>query len=358
MNPITMRAAASAVLSTVGRLVRRHPIRGARTFALTLPSAILLGSAALPLAHAADVFPSKPIVMLAAFPPGGPADVLARAMQPTMSRLLGQPFIIENLPGAGGALAVQKLLNQPADGYTLIMGSPNEAILAPLSNASAKYHAEDLALLAPVSIHPLVVMARPDLPYSSLEQVIAASKKAGSDGLTFGSPGYGTMYHIVSEYLAQASGGKLVHVPYKGATPMLTDLAGKQIDFTILPNIGGSIQLIEGHKIKAIDVLDNKRMRNLANVPAISEGTLPNKSEYVYSIWLGVMAKAGIPADRQKILLEASQKAIQSPEMVRALELSGVDPMKPQPLAASAKFYASETEKFAKMAKSIKLSPQ
>lgn len=320
----------------------------------TLALAALHMTAAL----AADVFPSKPITMIAAFPPGGPADVLARAMQPTMSKLLGQPFIVENLPGAGGALAVHRLLSLPADGHTLIMGSPNEAILAPLSNASAKYKAEDLTLLAPVSIHPLVVMARPDLPYASLEQVIAASRKPGSEGLTFGSPGYGTMYHLVSEYMAQATGSKLVHVPYKGATPMLTDLAGKQIDFTILPNIGGSIQLIDSGKIKAINVLDTHRMRNLANVPAITEGTLPNKAEYVYSIWLGVMAKAGIPADRQKILLDAAQKAIESPEMVRALELSGVEPMKPQSLAASAKFYASETEKFGKMARSIKLSPQ
>ena len=316
-----------------------------------------LAPGALAAAHA-DTFPSKPVTMIAAFPPGGPADVLARAMQPTMSRLLGQPFIVENLPGAGGALAVQRLLSLPADGHTLIMGSPNEAILAPLSNAAAKYKAEDLALIAPVSVHPLVVMARPDLPYASLEQLIAAGRKAGSEGLTFGSPGYGTMYHLVSEYLAQATGAKLVHVPYKGATPMLTDLAGKQIDFTILPNIGGSIQLIGSQKIKAINVLDTQRMRNLANVPAITEGTLQAKADYVHSVWLGVMARAGIPAQRQKILLEAAQQAIQSPEMVRALELSGVQPMKPQPLAESARFYASETEKFARMARSIKLSPQ
>ncbi len=259
-------------------------------------------------------------------------------MQPSMARLLGQPFIIENLPGAGGALAVQRLLSRPADGYTLIMGSPNEAILAPLSNASAKYKPEELALIAPISTHPLVVMARNDLPFTSLEQLIAAAKKPGSQSLTFGSPGHGSMYHIVSEYLAQTTGAKLLHVPYKGATPMMQDLVGQQIDITILPNLGASIQLLESHKIKALNVLDTQRMRTLPDVPAISESGIAQKREFVHSIWLAVMAKAGIPDDRLRVLLEASQQAIESPEMIKALAQSGVVPMKPQPLATSAKF--------------------
>jgi tripartite-type tricarboxylate transporter receptor subunit TctC len=320
--------------------------------------AAIAASLASPAARAADVFPSKPITMIAAFPPGGPADVLARAMQPTMSKLLGQPLIVENLPGAGGALAVKKLLSSPADGYTLIMGSPNEAILAPLSNTAAKYKPEDLFLLAPVSNHPLIVMTRPDLPHASLDQIIEASKKAGTDGLTFGSPGHGTMYHIVSEYLAQATGAQFVHIPYKGASPMMADLAGRQIDFTILPNIGGSIQMIQTNKIKAVNVLDTARMANLPGVPTIMEGKLPNKGDYVHSIWLGLMAKSGIPADRVKVLLDAAQKAIQSPEMVRALELSGAAPLKPQSLGTSAEFYAREIDKFGKMARSIKLKPE
>jgi tripartite-type tricarboxylate transporter receptor subunit TctC len=324
---------------------------------LAAAAALALGGA--PFAtRAGDAFPSKPITMIAAFPPGGPADVLARAMAPTMGRLLGQPFIVENLPGAGGAIAVQRLLSLPADGHTLIMGSPNEAILAPLAIASARYKAENLALLAPVSTHPLVVMGRPELPYGSLEEIVAAAKKAGRTGLTFGSPGHGTMYHIVAEYLAQATGVQLVHVPYKGASPLLADLAGQQIDFTILPNLGGSIPLIETGKIKAVTVLDTARMKTLPKVPAVVEGNLPHKAEFVHSVWLGVMARAGIPADRIQLLVEASQKAIQSPEMVRALAISGTEPFPPQPLADSARFYAGEIAKYEKMARSVKLAAQ
>ena len=309
-------------------------------------------------AHAEDAFPSKPVTMLVAFPPGGPADVLARAMQRSMAKVLGQPVIIENLPGALGALAVQRLLSRPADGYTLILGSPNEAILAPLSNASAKYKPEDLALIAPISSHPLVVMARNDLPFASLEELIASGKKPGSQSVTFGSPGYGSMYHIVSEYMAQTTGAKLLHVPYKGATPMMQDLAGQQIDITILPNLGVSTQLLENHKIKALNILDSKRMRSLPDVPAISEARIEHKEELVHSIWLAVMAKTGVPADRARILLEASQQGIQSPEIVKALEPSGSLPMGAQSLPVSAKFYVDEIAKFKKMARSIKLTPQ
>lgn len=308
--------------------------------------------------HAQDVFPSKPLTMIVAFPPGGPADVLARAMQRSMAKALGQPVIIENLPGALGALAVQRLLSRPADGYTLIMGSPNEAILAPLSIASAKFKPEDLDLIAPISSHPLVVMARTGLPFASLEEVIEASKKPGSQSVTFGSPGHGSMYHIVSEFVAQTTGAKLLHVPYKGATPMMQDLMGQQIDITILPNLGASTQLLEYHKIKALNVLDNKRMNTLADVPAISETKIVHKEELVHSIWLAVMTKTGIPADRARLLLEASQQGIQSPEIAKVLEPSGSQPMGPQSLSVSAKFYASEIAKFRKMANSIKLTPQ
>ena len=322
-------------------------------------SAVILGMTLTGApASAADAFPTKPISMLVAFPPGGPADVLARAMQPAMAKALGQPVIIENLPGAGGALAVQRLLSRPADGYTLIMGSPNEAILTPLALASAKYKSEELTLLAPVSNHPLVVMTRSDLPYKSMEQIIAAGKSAGSNSLTFGNPGYGTMYHIVAEYMAQLTGAKMLQVPYKGATPMLADLTGRQIDMTILPNLGASTQLLETHKIKAVAVLDTQRMRTLPDVPAISETSVARKSEFVYSIWLGVMSKAGVPAERARVLTDASQQALRSPELIKALELSGVQPMKPQTLAASAKFYVDETERLRKMAASIKLTPQ
>ena len=341
------------------RTIASHPLQTSSTRRFV--SGALLAAltfAFTQTAHAEDAFPSKPITMLVAFPPGGPADVIARGMQRSMSKVLGQPVIIENLPGAGGALAVQRLLSRPADGYTLIMGSPNEAILAPLSNASAKYKPEELELIAPIASNPLVVMARNDLPFNSLEALIADGRKPGSQSVTFGSPGHGSMYHIVAEYLAQTTGAKLLHVPYKGATPMMQDLAGQQIDITILPNLGASTQLLESHKIKALSILDTKRMRTLPDVPAVAESRIAHKEELVHSVWLGVMTRAGVPAERTKLLLEASQQGIQSPEIAKALEPSGSLPMAAQSLQASTRFYADEIDKFKKMALSIKLTAQ
>jgi len=320
---------------------------------------LLAASAMVPAAApAAEAFPSKPVTLLVAFPPGGPADAVARAMEPAMTKALGQPVIVENVPGALGVLAMQRLMSRPADGYTLIMGSPNEAIFAPLANPSARYKAEDLALIAPVSSHPLVVMARPGLPVTSLAQVVAASKQPGSRPLTFGSPGHGSMYHVVSEYIAQATGARLLHVPYKGATPMLQDLAGEHVDVTILPHLGGSIGMLATGHIKALNVLAGSRVPTLPDVAAISESDLPHKQELVHSVWVGLMTKAGLPGERASVLLEASHRALQSPEVARELALSGVQPMKPQPLAVSAKFYADEIAKLNAMARAVKLSPQ
>ena len=332
----------------------RNPMKNPLAGLMAAVAALSIGTGGTALA--ADAFPSKPVTMLVAFPPGGPADVLARAMQPSMAKALGQPLVIENLPGAGGALAVQRLLSRPADGYTLIMGSPNEAILAPLANASAKYKPEELALLAPISTHPLVVMARQRPAVHIARTAHRREQEAGQPGLTFGSPGHGSMYHIVSEYMAQTTGAKLLHVPYKGATPMMQDLAGRQIDITILPNLGASTQLLESRKIKAINVLDTQRMARCPTCRRSPNRGIAQKTELVHSIWLAVMSKAGIPADRLRVLMEASQQAIQSPEMAKALEPAGVQAMKPQSLEASARFYADETAKFRKMAHSIKLS--
>jgi tripartite-type tricarboxylate transporter receptor subunit TctC len=279
-------------------------------------------------------------------------------MEPAMTKALGQPVIVENVPGALGVLAMQRLMSRPADGYTLIMGSPNEAIFAPLANPAARYKAQDLALIAPVSSHPLVVMVRPGLPATSLAQLVAASRQPGARPLSFGSPGHGSMYHVVSEYMAQVTGARLMHVPYKGATPMLQDLAGGQIDLTILPNLGGSTGLLSTGRIKALNVLADSRMSTLPQVPAISESDLPHRQELVHSVWLGVMARAGLPAGRADVLLQASHRALQSPEVARALALSDVQPMKPQSLATSARFYADEIAKLDAMARSVRLSPQ
>lgn len=305
----------------------------------------------------AQPFPTKPITLIVAYPAGGGADALARAIQPSMSRVLGQPVIVENVPGAGGALGVQRLLSAPADGHTLLVGSTNEVVLAPLAMTSVKYKTEDLQMLAPISLNPLVIMARKDLKANTLEELVALGKAKGANHISFGSVGYGSMYHIVPEYLGQRTDMPMLHVPYKGTAPLIQDLVGQQIDIAILPNLGTPTQLLETGKIKALAITDANRMPTLPNTQAIVESHL-KLADFQYAVWAGVLARNGVPAENLSILLKAIQEGIHSDAVSKVLEPSGVKALPSMSLEKSRQFLKEDTEKFRAIAKSIKLKAE
>lgn len=303
-------------------------------------------------------FPSKPITLVVPYPAGGGADALARAIQPAMSKALGQPVVIENVAGAGGSLGVQKVLNAPADGHTIMIGSPNEVILAPLAMQSANYRPEQLRMLAPISNNPLVVFARKDLPASSLDELVTLAKNKEATPISFGSIGHGSMYHIVAEYFGLLSGVKLLHVPYKGTAPLVQDLAGQQVDFAILPNVGTPTQLLETGRIKALSIMDERRMVTLPKVGTSAESKIARKEELNHSVWAAVLVRAEVPDSVAKVILAAAQQGIASQEVAKALEPSGVQALPAAPLEQTAIFYKKEVSKFQAMAKSIRLSAQ
>jgi tripartite-type tricarboxylate transporter receptor subunit TctC len=279
-------------------------------------------------------------------------------MLPTMSKVLGQPVLVENVPGAGGSIGVQRVLNAPADGYTLLVGSSNDVVLAPLAMASVKYKPEDLQMLAPISMNPLVIMARKGLEASNPEQLVALGKKAGSaKPVSYGSVGYGSIYHIVPAYFGQRTGMDLLHVPYKGTAPLIQDLAAGQIDFAILPNVGTPTQLLEAGKTKALAILDSRRMPTLPQTQAITESALKLK-DFQYAVWAGALVRPGIPADRLKRLFEAVQQGIRSEAVEVALEPSGVKPLPNMSMEKAAQFFREDTAKFQNIAKSIKLQAE
>lgn len=314
--------------------------------------------AALAAPAHAQSFPSKPITLVVPYPAGGGADALARAIQPAMSKALGQPIVIENVAGAGGSLGVQRLLNAPADGHTIMVGSPNEVILAPLAMQSATYRPDQLRMLAPISNNPLVVFARKDLAASSIDELVALAKSKEATPISFGSIGHGSMYHIVAEYFGLLTGVKLLHVPYKGTAPLVQDLAGQQVDFTVLPNVGTPTQLLETGRIKALAIMDNQRMPNLPKVGTTAESRIQRKEELEHSVWAAVLVRADVPEAAVKILQKAAQQGIASPEVAKALEPSGVHAIPPATLEQTATFYKKEIAKFQAMAKSIRLSAQ
>lgn len=317
----------------------------------------MLGVSLVCAAAVAQAFPTKPVTLIVAYPAGGGADALARAIQPAMSKVLGQPVIIENVPGVGGALGVQRLLSAPADGHTLLVGSTNEVILAPLAMTAVKYKTEDMQMLAPISLNPLVIMARKDLKANTVEELVALGKSKSADPLTFGSVGYGSMYHIVPEYFGQRTGMPMLHVPYKGTAPLIQDLAGQQIDITFLPNLGTPTQLLESGKIKALAITDANRMPTLPNTQAIVEGKL-KLADFQYAVWAGLLARNGVPAEHQKILLKAIQEGIRSDAVDKVLEASGVKALPNMTLEQSKQFFKDDTDKFRVLAKSIKLKAE
>src|SRR3569623_2084675 len=207
---------------------------------IALLAGLLLAAAAL-----ADTYPAKPVNLMVPYPAGGPSDAIARIFATPLGKVLGQPVIVENLGGASGAIAAQKVLSAPADGYYIFQGSPNEVILAPLANSSVHLKAEDFRLVAPIADATMVVLTRKDLPVNNVDELIALARKSTDTPLTNGSVGVGTLNHFIVENMQQATGVKFTHVPYKGNAPLLQDIGGGQVDFAVLVYSAGMGQMAE-----------------------------------------------------------------------------------------------------------------
>ncbi|MFN5166677.1 MAG: tripartite tricarboxylate transporter substrate-binding protein [Pseudomonadota bacterium] len=197
---------------------------------LALAAGMLLGAQAA----LAQTYPVKPVNLMVPYPAGGPSDAIARIFNTQLGKELGQQVLVENLGGVSGALAAQKVLAAPADGYYIFQGSPNEVILSPLANSAVKLKAEDFRLVHPVADAVMVFVTRKNLPVSSVDELIALARKSADKPLTYGSVGIGSLYHLILEQAQAQTRVQLNHVPYKGNAPLLQDIAGGQVDFAVL----------------------------------------------------------------------------------------------------------------------------
>jgi tripartite-type tricarboxylate transporter receptor subunit TctC len=297
----------------------------------------------------------RTLSLVVPYPAGGSADALARAMQPTLARQLGETVVVENVSGASGTLGVQRVVSAPADGQTLLIGSPNEVILAPLALTSARYRPEDLQYLATITVAPLVLMARRDLPTSSLDELVALAERQRARPLTFGSVGHGSMYHLVAEYLGKIAQVPLVHIPYKGTTPLVQDLVGQQVDFAVLPNVGIPTEMLQAGRLRAVAVLDARRMTSLPDTPAVSESALAARERLQFSVWGAVLLRRGVLSDRVDQLHRALREAIASEEVARTLSSSGSAAAPAVSLRQSSTFYDQEIIRFRNWAQAIDL---
>ncbi|MBQ0934290.1 tripartite tricarboxylate transporter substrate binding protein [Ideonella paludis] len=304
----------------------------------------------------AQTYPAKPVNLMVPYPAGGPSDAIARIFNNALGKELGQQVLVENLGGVSGALAAQKVLAAPADGYYVFQGSPNEVILAPLANAAVKLKTEDFRLVHPVADAVMVFVTRKDLPANSVDELIALARKSADKPLTYGSVGIGSLYHLILEQAQASTGVKLAHVPYKGNAPLLQDLAGGQVDFAVLVYSASMGALAEQGRLKVIGQLGAQRSELLKQVPTASEGqALKN---FAYKIWTGFMVPKNTPEDVVQRLHAAIGKTLQDPTVRSQLAAQTQLPSAAMSLAESTKFFEAETVRYRAIAKQINLQAQ
>ena len=285
--------------------------------ALAAVSAVLLGL--LPVA-AAD-YPSRPVTLVVAFPPGGPSDVLARIVGKKMEQLLGQPFVIENRPGAGGNIAAEGVAHSTPDGYTLLMGNnsilaTNEALYKHINYSPGK----DFVPITLIGTQANILVVNPDVPAHSLKELIALAK-AQPGKINFASSGYGAAAHLAGELFKSEAKIDIVHVPYKGAAPALQDVIGGH-DQMIFATAASVIGHIEGGRVRALAVTTIKRTKVLPDLPTMDEAGLKG---FDASTWHGLVVPAGTPRQVIAVLHDAAVKALHDPGVEASLGKLGVD---------------------------------
>ena len=319
----------------------------------TLIAGLLLAGSAW-----AQAFPAKPVTLMVPYPAGGLSDVIARTINTSLAKQLGQPVIVENLGGASGGIAAQKVLNAPADGHVIFQGSPNELILAPLANAAIKYKSEDFRLVQMISINPLAMFARKDLPAANGDELVAYAKKTAAAGkpLTYASVGPGSMYHLLGEHMSKLSGVPMTHVPYKGAAPAQQDLMAGEVDIFMTPYGKGPVQLAEEGKLKVVAALSLERQDMIKKAPTLNESAA--LKGFVFETWAGYFVHKDTPEAVVVALHKALSEVANDPAIRSALEAQAMVVPRPQSLAGMSKVYADNTSRYRSIARAMNLQPQ
>jgi tripartite-type tricarboxylate transporter receptor subunit TctC len=257
------------------------------------------GAAALPLAPhiaKAQTYPSRPVRIIVGFPAGGSADLAARLVAQWLSERLGQQFVIENRPGASGNIAVEAVVNAPADGYTLLLIGPPQAINASLFDKLNFNFLRDIAPIASILRYPNVMEVHPAVPVKTVPEFIAYAK-ANPGRLNFASAGNGTSQHVSGELFKAMTGVNMVHVPYRGNAPALTDLVGGQVQ-VMFDNVPTSIEHIRAGKLRPLAVTTTARSDVLPDLPTVAD-FVPG---YEASGWFGIGAPRNTPAEIVNVL--------------------------------------------------------
>ena len=308
---------------------------------------LALGMVLAASAAQAAGYPDKPVTLVVPYPPGGATDVIARLIAEKLPAAWGQQVIVNNRPGAGTTVAAEAVARSPGDGYTLYMTTAAHTISASLYKKLNYDPLKDFAPLTLTSTIPLVLVTTPSLPVNSLAELIAYAK-ASQQGLSMASTGNGTPQHLTGELFKAKAGLKLVHVPYRGDAPMLTDLIGGQVQMAFV-TLSAALPHIQSGKLKAIALAHPRRVEAIGQVPTMAEAGMKN---FEAATWFGLFAPSSMPADlREKIYRDVS-RIVATPEMTRKLQDMGGDVNNSSPQ----QFQAFINDEAQRWAEGVKLS--
>jgi tripartite-type tricarboxylate transporter receptor subunit TctC len=293
------------------------------------------------LGVSAQDYPNRPVRMLVGFPPGGGMDTIARIIAPKLADSLGQPFLVENRTGAGGALAADALVRAAPDGYVLLLAESG-TLIVPAMNPKAAYDpVKQFAAVGGVCALPLALVSSTSFPAANVQELIGLLK-ASPGKYSYASPGVGTLQHLAFELFMRSAGVTAVHVPYKGATAMMPDLMSGQVPIGVVSALAGVSQA-RGGKIRALAVTSAQRLPNAPEIPALAE-TIAG-FEAAPNVFL--VAPAGFSSDK---LSNAVRAAVTSPDVQESFSKQGATPMPAQPGELAARI-AAETRRWSAVVK-------
>ena len=315
---------------------------------------VAAGAAALPAVSRitwAQTYPTRPVRIIAATAPGGGPDILARLMGQRLSERLGQPFVIENRPGAGTNIGTEAVVRAPPDGYTFLLVSTSNAINAALYDKLNFNFLCDIAPVAGIIRQPLVMVVNPSVPAKTVHEFTAYAK-ANPGKINFGSPGIGTPGHVAGELFKMMAGVDLVHVPYRGGGPVMTDLLGGQVQ-VLFGSTSLTVEPIRAGKLRPLAMTTATRWEGLPDIPTVNDFV----SGYEASAFVGIGGPRNTPAEIIDILNKEINAALAEHKIkARLADLGGV--ALPGSPAEFGKLIADETEKWGKVIRAANIKPQ
>lgn len=316
--------------------------------------------AAVPLftavaAARAQAWPNRLVTMIVPWPAGNPTDAFARRMQPMVAAALGQAVVVDNAPGAGGTLGASRVASAPADGHTVLVSTPTELILSPLTMQSARYKTADFRMVGLFGRVPYVLVGRPDLPEPSTGELLASRARAGADTVSYGSIGNGTLIHLISAQFARATRLPTLHVPYQGVPPMIQALLASQIDIGFLPLTTGINDYIAQGKLRGLGITATQPYPLFPQLPALAAGS-PALKGFEYDVWAGLHVHRTVPlaiAERWNALFYEITADADFRAWARG---TGTLLLPRMSLAELQAFYEREAQQYQAIAKSVNLT--